>query len=171
MWCTTCCYYLHPTHAINNGEYRGRGVASEMWDYAWFNLTLYFCNCSLIISYWTVPSIYANSGINTHKHNLKLSITLTICQLPWQGFFAPADWLVFDNWIHSHPSSQTICSVATCTHPTPAAWKSKISKAGAVHKWFFVYLHFVICPKKNNLWIPPPLLDVVLLVRSILSRL
>ena len=49
VWCTTCCYYLHPTHAINNGEYRGRGVASEMWDYVWFNLTLYFCNCSLII--------------------------------------------------------------------------------------------------------------------------
>ena len=34
VWCTTWCYYLHPTHAINNGKYRGRGVASEMWDYA-----------------------------------------------------------------------------------------------------------------------------------------
>ncbi len=32
VWCTTCCYYLHPTHAINNSEYRVRGVASGMWD-------------------------------------------------------------------------------------------------------------------------------------------
>ena len=172
VWCTTCCYYLHPTHAINNSKYRGRGIASGMWDYAWFNLNLCFCNCSLIIFYWTVPSIYANSGIKAHKHNLKLSSMPTICQLPSQGFFASADWLVFDYWVHSHPSSQTLCRVATCTHPTPAAWKSKFSKAGAVHKLFFVYLHFVICPpQKNNLWIPPPLFDAVLLVWSLLSIL
>ena len=48
VWCTTCCYYLHPTHVINISKYRGRGIASGMWDYAWFNLNLCFCNCSLI---------------------------------------------------------------------------------------------------------------------------